>query len=56
MSRLLLYALCGIALMVFVLEVIALIQGINGARLGAALAILGAIVGFIIRSLIKTKI
>lgn len=56
MSRLLLYVLVGIAAAVFILEAIALIQGINGARLGAALAILGAIVGFIIRSLLKSKI
>lgn len=56
MSRLLLWTLVGIAAAVFVLEAIALLKGINGARLGAALAILGGIVGFIIRSLIKTKI
>lgn len=52
MNRLELVLLLSIASMVFILELVALVQGINGTKLGISLAILGAVVGYIGKSIV----
>jgi len=55
MPRILLFSLLGLAVAVVVLELVAMFKGFNGTSLAAALAILGAIVGWILRSLFRVK-
>lgn len=52
MNRLEVVLLLSVASMVFILELVALVQGIDGTKLGIALAILGTVVGYIGKSIV----